>query len=128
MPVNALGPVGDAQVGNADARPGAPGQDVDGGASLEVIGDHLAGDLGRIGADVRLGDAVIGREDSDEGRLCFGAEGPLERGELSAEVEEPAQAPRRHGQSLLARGGAGGPALIGGRDGRDRGADHGRHI
>jgi hypothetical protein len=56
-------------VDHPHACPCRLGEHVDGRASCVEIGDHLRGDLGRIGGYARGGDAVVTGEHHDAGAL-----------------------------------------------------------
>ena len=76
---------------------------IDGGAAGREIGDHLRGDLGRIGGDALRGDAVIAGKHQDLDIAEPRRVPPLPKREPLHGLFEPAEAPRRLGELGFAR-------------------------
>ena len=110
----AFGEVGgrlvERQRNDAERRAGGAGELVDGGAACGEIRHHLHGDLGGIGGDALPGDAVIAGKDQHSRAIEPRRRVALPVREPGDEILEPAEAPRRLGQRILALGdgGAGG--------------------
>ncbi len=108
-----------AEIRDAHDGTDAAGQDVDRGASGQIVGDHLAGHRLRIRADARVRHAVIGREDGDHGGMTERLFRALDCRELAAEIQQTAEAPRRCREPILPPARPLGPGRVGRLDRRD---------
>ena len=86
---------------------GPAAEDVDRGPAGHEVGDHLGGDVGRIGRHPLAHDPVVRGGDDDDAALD-GRIGPAgDPGELDHQRLELAEAARRLGQAVEPRGGLG---------------------
>jgi hypothetical protein len=89
---------------------------IDGGASDGEVGDHLDGDLRRVGGDALPGDAVIAGKYQRVHPIETGRVSPLPAGEPGDDFFQAPEAAGRFGELGLARGDGGcGRAISGGQ-------------
>src|SRR5581483_7379514 len=84
----------DPAVENVQRGAGAAREHVDRGPAGPEVGEHLRGDLLRIGGHAFLGDTVVACGDDDRLLECVRDESP-DRGDPAAEILEPAEAAPR---------------------------------
>ncbi|GAC1463832.1 MAG: hypothetical protein NVSMB9_01750 [Isosphaeraceae bacterium] len=77
----------DSQIDHTNLSPHAAGEDVDGGASLQVVRHHLARDFLGIGTHSLRRHAMIGGENGDERRVAARSVGTLNGRELAADLK-----------------------------------------
>ncbi len=99
LAVDAAGRRADPVIDDPDGGAGLAGEHVDRRAAGGEVRDHLRRDLGWVGGDAVLGNAVVGGDDHDPDALerMRGA-GPLHRADPGGELLEPAERAGRFGE------------------------------
>jgi hypothetical protein len=122
-PVPRGGRCGHAEVGHHDAGADLPGEDVDRGATVQEVLDHLRGHGLRVGAHPLGDDAVIGREGEDHW-LRHARRPAGERDQAHGQLLQPSETTGRLGQGVEVTLGLGRRGGVGSTDRVTKSREH----